>query len=115
MHFDTSGELTLTAYLDDDPEIQTEVTTILEAGTTHVPDLANDALRVYPNPAADRLTIEADQGMHLGIYDMQGKMIMEMSHPGGAHTYDVSHLQPGVYLLAGSSMEGRVLKRLVVQ
>ena len=115
LHFDTSGELTLTAYLDDHPEVYAEVTTILDAGTTHVTDLTTDALRVYPNPATDHLTIEADQGMHLRLYDVRGNLIREMSHPGGAHTYDVSHLQAGVYLLAGSSREGRVLKRVVVQ
>jgi len=115
LHFDTSGELTLTAYLDDAPEIYAEVTTMLEAGTTHVPDLAKDALRVYPNPAAGHIAIEADPKMHLAIYDIQGKLLMEMSHPGGTRTLNVSHLQAGVYLLVGSSREGRLQKRLVVQ
>ncbi len=115
LHFNTSGELTLTAYLEDDPDINTEVTTILDAGSAPVSEVTKETFRIYPNPVADHITIETDHDLHVTVYDIHGKLIMELSHPGGSHTYDVSHLQAGVYLLVGSFPEERLQKRMVVQ
>ena len=115
LHFNTSGELTLTAYLQDDPEVFAEVSTTLDYEPTSATTPEKGGFRMYPNPAADHITIEADREMHVAVYDIHGTLRWEIHHPRGMQIMDIGHLQSGVYLLIGTHKEGREHQRLIIR
>lgn len=54
-------------------------------------------LKIYPNPASHRLHIDGlSAGDRVEIYDIQGHCVASMK---GCAELNVSHLQPGIYLL----------------
>jgi photosystem II stability/assembly factor-like uncharacterized protein len=68
-------------------------------------------IKVYPNPASDRLQIQGLEGKvkKIEIMNMEGKVLINRS----ANEIDVSDLQPGVYLLrVYNSSESFVVKWL---
>ncbi|MFW5706907.1 MAG: T9SS type A sorting domain-containing protein [Bacteroidota bacterium] len=105
LHFNVSGELTLTAYWEENPDIFTTVTTTLDYNPTHTPEPKMHKTRVYPLPADDHITIETDREAIFILYDMQGAKLMEFTHSGGTMRFDTSTLMPGLYLL--TSTDGR--------
>ncbi len=63
-----------------------------------------DALRVYPNPASNLLTVEMDGqavDASVGLYDLQGRLLLEGKLSDGAHRVDfqTSRLASGSYFL----------------
>jgi hypothetical protein len=67
---------------------------------------AKNMLRVYPNPASDRATVEVGEinteDVFLRVLDLQGRAVYEMplsKRKSGEVTFDVSYLRSGQYLL----------------
>ena len=60
-----------------------------------------EPFRVYPNPAAERLTIEAvgREAYQVMMYDLSGRKVLARDALQGSSALDVSDLRPGVYLL----------------
>lgn len=68
--------------------------------TNMVKNHAAKALRLYPNPAQDWLTIEYKAAASLNIYNNQGQRILVPVRIGdGITTVDIRTLSPGVYWL----------------
>lgn len=65
--------------------------------------VAVTALKVYPNPAHDRLRLEfiqqGSQPVRVEICDMSGRILKEMSSYGGEVSLDVSNLAAGFYFV----------------
>lgn len=75
---------------------------------------ANINISLYPNPAGDLLVVRTDIPVERWIVsDLQGRRLLEWSNTQ-AHAYDVSTLQPGMYLLQGV-VEGRFVSRKFVK
>lgn len=80
-------------------------------------------LRAYPNPADDRVMIEAEgedpMDLILSLTDLRGKIIQSDAwsiRPGTvSRTVDVSALAEGVYILQISGSEGQFIRRIVVR
>jgi hypothetical protein len=65
-------------------------------------EIAEKTIRIYPNPASDRLYIEADkpmQNMQLQIVDVNGRRVLweEESVFSGLKEFDVSTWKSGMY------------------
>jgi hypothetical protein len=62
-----------------------------------------NGIQVFPNPASDKLTINAPECVNLSIslYDSNGRAVLthEVSGETGLINLDVSHLKPGLYLV----------------
>ncbi len=63
-----------------------------------------DAITLYPNPAADQLHIRASADLNLenaqfSLYDMTGKQLLSRSLSGTERTLDISAQPPGIYFV----------------
>jgi hypothetical protein len=63
-------------------------------------------MKIYPNPATDRVTIQqdtersrSDQIESIRITDLSGRMVASFPWNGDNASYDVSHLAKGVYVV----------------
>lgn len=60
----------------------------------------NIDLTVYPNPAKNELTIEgAGAGTSIMITDLLGKTVMSQVQKDSKATFDISNLNPGIYIV----------------
>lgn len=67
--------------------------------TVGVQELAHKSLHFYPNPASDFINI-TKPGSHFGLYDMQGRKMLEAtSTDQNINRLDVRYLPEGLYFL----------------
>lgn len=89
-------------------------------GIADIPS-ASTALRLYPNPAADKLNLEFDLvgGAQLTLRDLVGKAVysrsLEGTSPGNVHTIDVANLPKGLYLVELRHNGHVIVQKLSVQ
>lgn len=84
------------------------------------PDYSYD-INLYPNPTNGRFTLEADLGkqinVNLSFRDITGREIMApeqiINVSSLKRTFDISHLERGVYYIQLTTSEGMVVKPLV--
>lgn len=72
-----------------------------------VEGVSGDVLYVYPNPAADFVSVNAGCVSDITVFDMAGKPVMELYEvqPGGM--IDVSRLPSGCYIMHVSCEDGK--------
>lgn len=63
-----------------------------------VADHLLDAPRVYPNPATEAVTVEADGMKSVEIVDLLGRTILRTTTEGESVTLPVNHIAPGTYV-----------------
>ena len=96
-----SGELTITSYA-----IQKYA-----AGISQL-KMQNDELRIYPNPAANRVQVTyIDNITNIIAYDVLGKEVLSTKEKD----IDVSGLTEGVYFVQVKTSEGTLTKKIIVQ
>ena len=76
------------------------------------------AIKMYPNPANDVITLSNPQNINLrsvSIYDMTGRLIIakDLQSATQKSTIDISALQSGNYLLFIKSTYGQITKQLL--
>jgi len=78
-----------------------------------------EPLNIYPNPAQDRVTIQAPNllwaGMELTVTDISGRQVDRVIQFQSGNTYSTDHLSEGVYILTGLIGERMFREKLVVQ
>ena len=73
-----------------------------------------DDLRVYPNPAADRVMVEADEEiLSVEVYDFTGRRVIREIVRNTICGMDVRTLNPGPYILQVETVSGRTAIRVV--
>ena len=60
-------------------------------------------ISIFPNPATDFVTIEADDLQEVTLMDMTGKTLSSMAAEGRSIRLDVSDLRAGVYLISAKT------------
>ena len=81
------------------------------------PAAAPLAVRVYPNPADDRLTVElaGDEPLsRVEVYDTGGRRLLDRPAAGHRHEISVGQLPRGVYFVRLSGAHGGTVTRRVV-
>ena len=76
------------------------------------------AVSIYPNPANDHFTIQADVSLEkMTVYDVHGRMLsdIDLSEMSHEKTVDISSLASGVYMVRVTGDKGSVVKNLVKQ
>jgi hypothetical protein len=64
--------------------------------------LGSAFVSVYPNPAKDKINIEAyfsDQALSASIYDLDGRTVLATALVNGTNTISLSSITTGVYVL----------------
>lgn len=66
------------------------------------------AVKIFPNPAEETLTISADKGIRVAIYTVQGKEVVHEDSFKTVHKPDVTLLEKGVYIIRCCDRQGNV-------
>jgi hypothetical protein len=83
-------------------------------GEDHVRDLLREPLRVFPNPATDRLWVEgAADGAPVALYTATGQLVRRGTISGGG--LSLAGLPSGLYLLQVQQPGGTVLTARVAK
>jgi hypothetical protein len=73
-------------------------------------------MRTFPNPTADLVEVVVGPGDGLlRITDALGRIEMELRHPGGRRTVDLTGLAAGTHLFSLTTPEGRTSKWIIKQ
>jgi hypothetical protein len=74
--------------------------------------LAEDAVRVYPNPATTFLTVDGyNQGTITEVYDVNGRMIFTKTI--SSNQLDISSLSKGLYIIRLNPLQDNVVRKFV--
>ncbi|MBT9393248.1 T9SS type A sorting domain-containing protein [Hymenobacter sp. NST-14] len=72
-------------------------------------------LRLYPNPATTRVTVEAPRPVRLTLLDLTGRLVHAETAAARTHELRLAGLSAGVYLLRCRALTGEItVQRLVV-
>ena len=104
----TENDYCVVAVYDDEFESEPICLTALATADNTVDDL----VKIYPNPATDKIRIEGAEIYEAQIYDNLGRLVGKHL---GASQLDVSSYAPGVYTLKLATSKGQVVKRVVVE
>ena len=88
----------------------------LENSLSGLKQLNNNSqtLMLYPNPTAGVFNLSAKAGMHLRVYDVNGKQVFESLMADDLFTLDLSQLDNGLYFVnAQNAIETRHCKLLI--
>ncbi len=99
--FSSSGKVTLTASLEDRPEIEAQKTTMLiyEDPLSSLLQFQNGDIQLFPNPVTDHFFLEGIDHVSLEIFNITGKKIFSASGFSGNEPVSVSQLKGGCYIL----------------
>ncbi len=79
-----------------------------------ISEVTADLLKVYPNPAANEISITAPAQMKaVGLYDMRGALVLSQPVESDRADISVAHIAPGIYLLKAVNAEGATSTRKV--
>lgn len=82
---------------------------------TSVEDHAQAAVRVYPNPAADFVTIAADANINnVEVFNMAGQMVLSVDANDVTTTINTTSLAKGLYTVRINTVNGTVNQRIAV-
>src|SRR3989338_500913 len=85
--------------------------------TLDIPQISQEDLTIYPNPASAELNIALPYATTdaIRIYDMMGKLVQEFNNENTIFQTDISILQNGVYNIQFAFDGNIVTKRFIVQ
>lgn len=66
-----------------------------------------ESIKVYPNPARSVLNISAPVSVHIAIYSLDGRLLLQKND---AEHIDIGHLSKGMYQVRISDKAGKLLK-----
>jgi hypothetical protein len=81
-----------------------------------VTDLSSNNFNIYPIPATNNLTIEAQNNdfTSLNLVDVTGKVILKKEFTQST-SLDVSHIAKGMYYLNLKTVEGKLTKQIIIE
>lgn len=79
-----------------------------------VPVCPKEGLRIYPNPADDRLFVEADDMVSLSVFNTFGQCVLKRECQDDTMSVNLSGFSLGVYFLKIDTKNGVFTKRFVV-
>lgn len=85
----------------------------ISIGVTGINNSTEDELQIYPNPAADRFTIDyREENCTISLFDKNGKLMWTRSLNGKA-TFSAPHI-PDIYLLKINASGKESVRRIVI-
>lgn len=80
---------------------------VLHSTNEGIDDVDEVAVRVYPNPATDYITVSGAEGKQAELFDLTGRRVMEFTVSGASCTVSVAALPAGIYMLR---IDGEAIK-----
>lgn len=96
-----------TFYIDD--------ITITKSTATGINKHLAKAVKIYPNPADNNVTIEAEEGIRIAIFSLAGKMMSTISNASAMTQISLGQFESGLYLVSIKTNEGETVKKLQVK
>ncbi len=75
----------------------------------------NKEIVLYPNPAADFITVKNYKNAGLKIFDISGKLLMEIANTTGSQKIDLKNLDKGIYFMILTKNGNKPVKKLFVK
>lgn len=72
-------------------------------------EVAENKIRIFPNPASNKIQLIVDKKMTISIVDMTGKILLTQEIKKGANSIEISHLDSGCYILKNNLGQQRKL------
>jgi|ERR1700757_740979 len=82
-------------------------------GTTDIPtfNTQNSTLHIYPNPANNKITIDANDVTDVKLFDVLGKQIIATK----TNDVDVSNFNDGVYFIQVQTKQNTTTQKIIIQ
>jgi hypothetical protein len=71
------------------------------------------ALNVFPNPSQGEFFVSSAAPGELTVYNSTGQTVLQKKITGELTSFDISHLQTGLYLVALTTKQGIVTEKLI--
>jgi hypothetical protein len=111
-----SGIMTVKVYSILHPEIKDSITLKINARSlVSIEDSELKNIEVYPNPASDYITVEADLGDKYSLTNLQGQTVKEGLLENYANQIDASNLARGTYFLKVLNERSVGVRKVVVE
>ncbi|MBI4649593.1 MAG: T9SS type A sorting domain-containing protein, partial [Bacteroidia bacterium] len=75
--------------------------------------LISESIKVYPNPANDKIEIDGLQAGKIELMNLQGQVIKKINVSSTKTRLDISKLSGGVYIMRIKTNDGIIMKKLV--
>jgi hypothetical protein len=109
--------ITKTGYADASGTLEvagTDVTdTVSLDNVTGIEDINMETIKVYPNPAIERINIDAEDVMAVELISLEGKVILRKE--GNINGINVENCETGVYLLNVHTRKNLFTVRLLIK
>ena len=92
---------------------QTDYITI-DNGTS-VSESMYQKVKIYPNPASQQITVEADDLISISILDMLGKVVLSLNANNPKEVIDISGLGKANYFVKITTAEGEITKSISIK
>lgn len=100
-------------------DVQADTIVIFQKGpnTAIGPEIIDEAVRLYPNPATHGVQVHTPSlpDQQIVLYDATGRIIKQWTTQGPHHQLSLLGLAPGFYILAGEAHGKRWTKKLVIR
>lgn len=116
LHLTQSGEITVTAWWTDNPDIAATMTTLvdLEDDPTGISEFLKNDMGIYPNPATGNFQIQGAPGGQADVFDMFGRRVMVIPVIEQGEIIKTHQLAPGTYFVRISHGLQRKTLRLII-
>ncbi|MCF8226690.1 MAG: DUF4465 domain-containing protein [Bacteroidales bacterium] len=117
LRFNTSGELTLKAVLESDPDVETVATVVLDfhTGNDRDPGRTNSNIIVYPNPASEFVVVKGVGEGRLQLYSITGELVLNLPHYHEGREIYIGNMPKGVYFMKVSGESNERIMKLLIQ
>ncbi len=101
LHLSQSGDITLTATLESNQDINATATTVvnLPDNPTGFELVLQKKPTLFPNPAGDHVLISGVKNARIQIFALSGTMLLDQLLKHDDQKIDISHLLSGVYIV----------------
>ncbi len=82
---------------------------------TSLVETTESAVKIYPNPASDRIWIESDSPANIRIFDMNGRLVMAQQDINNKRPVMLGGLNNGLYIIEIISNGKRTTERLIIR
>ncbi len=74
-------------------------------------------VKLYPNPATDRITIDnaENQNLNISVYTIVGDFVLQKVLTNNKNIIDISSLSKGIYIIRLTNTNGTMLQKLIIE
>ena len=115
LSFSSSGKLTLSASLEENPSITAteSVFLVYQNNPSSISPNNFEAFKLYPNPASESITIEGANNASIEIYEITGNKVMTLERLSESQPVSIAHLTNGIYIVKISKEKNSKILRFV--